>query len=161
MSNISHFKNKARVLSNFLKENDIDLSHGVCLNAIARLEGYKNWATLKATLPEDSSEGLNTEKLNESAKNLPLGLSSTIDADTLKAYHKVLSPLVVDFAPTTTVLSIMEALDKLCKANCAGSVEVWLRQSLKDDSFTLKAPHEDLQPRYFMNFLRKEAKKHI
>lgn len=45
MISIKEAKSRSRVLQTFLKEQSVELPYGVVLEAIARLEQHKNWAT--------------------------------------------------------------------------------------------------------------------
>jgi len=48
MLNEKEAKNRARILKTFLAEQGVNLSHGVLLEAVARTEHHKNWATFLA-----------------------------------------------------------------------------------------------------------------
>lgn len=48
MLNEKEAKNRARILKTFLAEQGVSLSHGVLLEAVARTEHHKNWATFLA-----------------------------------------------------------------------------------------------------------------
>lgn len=47
---VTPLKNEAKTLRQFLVEQGCDLGHGKCLEAIAKIRGYKNWDTASAVL---------------------------------------------------------------------------------------------------------------
>ena len=48
MLNQNEAKARARILKKFLAEHGIQLAHGLTLEAVARMEYHKNWATFIA-----------------------------------------------------------------------------------------------------------------
>jgi hypothetical protein len=55
MISIKQAKARARTLNVFMKEQGVTLPHGVYLEAVARLEQHKNWATLLAEAQHKAS----------------------------------------------------------------------------------------------------------
>lgn len=43
-------KNQAKVLKSFLSENFGDVSHSSCLEAIAKINGFKGWNTMQSII---------------------------------------------------------------------------------------------------------------
>jgi hypothetical protein len=55
MMNQQEAKARARILKTFLAEQGVNLSHGLMLEAVARMERHKNWATFLAAESADKA----------------------------------------------------------------------------------------------------------
>lgn len=160
MLNIDQLKKDARSLGVFLKEKGVSLSHGACLDAIARINNHKNWHTLSALNADktDSKE----ETLN--SISLSLGSMPGVGQDVLLCYKQVLVAVLSDYDEATSVVGIMKALEELNAdpvKKSIGNVEQFLREKLNDELLTLNAPFDGFTPLGLMAYLRKKAKELI
>jgi hypothetical protein len=70
-NDINVIKAQASTIKTFLKEKEINISHGSCLHLLSNINGFKNWNVFKAFLDENSG---NTECDNELLSSLATSL---------------------------------------------------------------------------------------
>lgn len=96
MLNQNEAKARARILKKFLAEHGIQLAHGLTLEAVARMEHHKNWATLIAASNAEAALFVNAQDVSawpmrvfrlddDGLQVLPAGVSLS-DADRFDAW---------------------------------------------------------------------------
>lgn len=63
-SSTAPLKTEAKALRKYLAEQGIELKHGKCLEAVARMHGFKNWDTACASLREETPQGATNWRLS-------------------------------------------------------------------------------------------------
>lgn len=52
-------KDKAKIIRNFMKEKcNVDVSHGLCIELISQLFGFRDWNTASATLKSKANQNI-------------------------------------------------------------------------------------------------------
>lgn len=86
-------KNQAKILQDFLKQNNTPISHSACLQVIAKMQGYKDWNTFSAELNKENNPSENIIPLHDApafrhlsryltlTKNLPITKNVTLTMD--------------------------------------------------------------------------------
>ena len=69
MLSIDSVKKQAQILRSFLDEKFGDVSHSSCLQAIAKINGYKDWNTMQAIIKNKSEADVSND-IAERLENL-------------------------------------------------------------------------------------------
>ena len=69
MLSIDSVKKQAQILRSFLDEKFGDVSHSSCLQAIAKINGYKDWNTMQAIIKNNSEADVSND-IAERLENL-------------------------------------------------------------------------------------------